>query len=669
MITGLPTSNHDHGVNGLVFDNNGDLLLCVGGNTNAGVKYPLIGDLPESPFSAAILRAKTSDPLFDGNIVYLDRSTGVPVADQVFGEDIDPAPGTQIEVYVAGLRNAYDLVLTTWGSVYTADNGPNWGFGFASTGPDTDTGFHVESDDEVMLAEYGNYYGHPNRARGFHDPRQDVYRDVVEPSTADFTQRLWPVASSTNGLDEYRAQTFNGQLRGWLIAQKWNDEQFLLELSADHRRVVNEWIMTPKAGGLDVVQGPGGSILAIDYTLDRLQILEPDDISAVGLTLHDIHPWRAPAGSGTPFLLGGEGFVAGQTQVTIGGQLATLNSVTSRRIHGLLPLLSPNNVGSLYDVEVNVGLDTVVLPEAFLVLPAQPGQMNGFWTTASVLPDPLGEVAAGILGETLYLVGEGTDKTYGYDLSNDSWVKNLERRPFTGNHHALESLAGKLYLFGGLGGGSEGRVQIYDPQADTWSLGASMPWAAGSCSSAQIGGVVYVSGGIVSSSTVANLSVYDPQTDTWDAGGPLSPMPVGVNHAASATDGSLFVVFGGRSGPNVPQDGFDVVQIYDPATDTWDASGQGGSSLTPMPQGRGGTGRAVWYQQEFYVFGGESSSAVFADVFVYDPSANTWRTDESMPTARHGTFPLRFQNRLFVIGGGTTSGFSSSDVVEIFQRP
>jgi len=142
LITGLPTSNHDHGVNGLAFDNNGDLLVCVGGNTNAGVKYPLIGDLPESPFSGAIVRAETSDPLFDGNIVYLDRGTGVPVADQVFGESIDPAPGTQIEVYASGLRNAYDLVLTTWGLVYTADNGPNWGFGYVSTGPDTDTGTH-----------------------------------------------------------------------------------------------------------------------------------------------------------------------------------------------------------------------------------------------------------------------------------------------------------------------------------------------------------------------------------------------------------------------------------------------------------------------------------------------------------------------------------------------
>jgi hypothetical protein len=37
LITGLPVSNHDHGINGLEFDNNGDLLIAVGGNTNAGV--------------------------------------------------------------------------------------------------------------------------------------------------------------------------------------------------------------------------------------------------------------------------------------------------------------------------------------------------------------------------------------------------------------------------------------------------------------------------------------------------------------------------------------------------------------------------------------------------------------------------------------------------------
>lgn len=37
IITGLPVSDHDHGVNGIEFDNDGNMYIQVGGNTNAGV--------------------------------------------------------------------------------------------------------------------------------------------------------------------------------------------------------------------------------------------------------------------------------------------------------------------------------------------------------------------------------------------------------------------------------------------------------------------------------------------------------------------------------------------------------------------------------------------------------------------------------------------------------
>lgn len=37
VVTGLPVSDHDHGVNGLVFGDNGELYIQVPGNTNAGI--------------------------------------------------------------------------------------------------------------------------------------------------------------------------------------------------------------------------------------------------------------------------------------------------------------------------------------------------------------------------------------------------------------------------------------------------------------------------------------------------------------------------------------------------------------------------------------------------------------------------------------------------------
>nr|MCU0527803.1 carbohydrate-binding protein [Elainella sp. Prado103] len=61
VVTGLPVSNHDHGINGMVFDNNGNLLVAVGGNTNAGIPTDKMGWLPESPLSGAILKVNLSD--------------------------------------------------------------------------------------------------------------------------------------------------------------------------------------------------------------------------------------------------------------------------------------------------------------------------------------------------------------------------------------------------------------------------------------------------------------------------------------------------------------------------------------------------------------------------------------------------------------------------------
>jgi hypothetical protein len=43
VVTGLPISDHDHGVNGIVFGNNGELYIQVPGNTNAGVEGSLSG--------------------------------------------------------------------------------------------------------------------------------------------------------------------------------------------------------------------------------------------------------------------------------------------------------------------------------------------------------------------------------------------------------------------------------------------------------------------------------------------------------------------------------------------------------------------------------------------------------------------------------------------------
>jgi N-acetylneuraminic acid mutarotase len=298
------------------------------------------------------------------------------------------------------------------------------------------------------------------------------------------------------------------------------------------------------------------------------------------------------------------------------------------------------------------------------------------------LPIAVGEVAGGVIGNRLYLLGDGTAETLVYDIPSGQWLDDAAAaRPFAGDHHAAEVLDGKLYLIGGLGA-SAGRLQVYDPATNQWTQRAAMPFSAGSSATAVIGGQIYVAGGVVGSTagntagtgSTAQAARYNPATDAWSA---LPSMPRGVNHAASSTDGQRLFVFGGRGGKNDTSNGFNTVQVFDPATNAWRSSDVAGSGLAPFLQARGGMGKAVFANGEFYVIGGETRDGPGANAFhtydrvdVYNPASNTWRRGPDMPTARHGIFPLLHGDRIYVAGGGPRSmqvNFNVSDILEILD--
>lgn len=708
LVTNLPTSNHDHAINGMEFDHDGDLLVAIGGNTNAGVQHPNIGDIPESPLSGAIVKVLTSKPAddFHGTIEYLETVGGAPNTDQRDGDIVDVAPGVDLVVHATGFRNTYDIAYTTKGRLYATDNGPNVGFGAESTGPATE-GPHPGDPDELMYVERGSYYGHPNRNRGRYDARENVYHRVTTGASIPetFKQSLAVLSVSTNGIDEYRSDVFDGQLRGRILVQRWNSAVTGFELGANGRTVVDNDPLA-STGSLGLVTGPDGVLVGTDYSQNRVRVLRPDDASATGLRVHDIFPWRAPTNSGYPFVISGVGFGSlANTTVQIDGHAATLTSVTSRRITGHVPFRQDVPT-QLTDVVVTVGgVGSDTLEDAFRWLHGQPGLELGTWQALTNVPVPLGEVSAAVIDGILYLVGEGSPTTQAYDLLDHAWLPAVATRPFPGHHHSAEVVDGKLYLIGGLSAGSDGKVQVYDPVLDSWSVGTDMPWGGGSVSTAVIDGQIHAAGGIVGTFTVNNNAVYDPVLDNWTA---LAPMPAKRNHAAAATDGAKLYVFGGRVGGNFVTNGYDDVQVYDPQTDTWSwsgaektvpkqtwsgartaqtgapasgpAAGPGGPRgsdsptptqiqphLQPLPVGRGGTGKAVYWGGEFFVFGGETldgpgavAGNVYDRVDVFDPITRSWRLEAAMPIPRHGIAPVQFEGWIYLAGGGVNAGNSQS---------
>jgi hypothetical protein len=117
--------------------------------------------------------------------------------------------------------------------------------------------------------------------------------------------------------------------------------------------------------------------------------------------------------------------------------------------------------------------------------------------------------------------GENTDRAFRYDPSSDDWTA-IADIPIGVDHGSGAAFDGKFYVFGGRQCGTdtacEGRThtQIYDPDTNTWSFGASMPeGCSGMGHAAVLNDRIYVIGGEGGACTKVAVQEYDPVDDSW----------------------------------------------------------------------------------------------------------------------------------------------------------
>jgi N-acetylneuraminic acid mutarotase len=272
---------------------------------------------------------------------------------------------------------------------------------------------------------------------------------------------------------------------------------------------------------------------------------------------------------------------------------------------------------------------------------------------------------------------------------------------------AVVSLDGKVYVLGGFNGrfGVTDEVQIFDPEACTWSFGPKLPVAAhhlnaavlgdtiyvagvllgeaftasgdtwswsparetawsvlpsmpagserGASIAGGIGDRIYIAGGLRNNESVADVSAYDVVARTWSA--PLPPLPSARDHACGAVVGDKLHFIGGR------RTGLSAaVHAYTPGG-TWEEKAS-------MPTARAGVGCGV-VGDEIVVVGGEGNPAsglgVFPQVEAYTPAADTWRSLVDMESPRHGMGAAGHGGKLYVPGGATRAGFAATARFEI----
>ena len=285
------------------------------------------------------------------------------------------------------------------------------------------------------------------------------------------------------------------------------------------------------------------------------------------------------------------------------------------------------------------------------------------WSRKADLPMDASAMATCAVRGKLYAMGIGAGHTLEgelpsaetrveeYDPVTDTWTQkaNMPTGRRWGSSSAVKD---KCYVIGGLGAspGASTKVEEYDPATNTWRERSSLPTPRSAHASAAVDGKIYVvGGGAVGSwrhAGTAKVDIYNPAANQWSVGADIPTPRGGV--VAGAIDGYIYVV--GGSNTNMAYS--DLVDRYHPATDTW-------KRMAKLPV-KVDFATATVHDGKLYVIGGLDENnddfvSAFDEttpaVYRYDPKANQWTRLSDMTQRRMAAGSEMVNGRILVIGG------------------
>jgi hypothetical protein len=360
IVRGLPRSEENHSTNGLDLNaTETTLYVAQGGHTNKGAPGSNFAGTPEYFLAGAILSVDLD--AIETMPIYTDQRTGTqfiydlqtlddpdrtnidnsnanfpyPSGHPRYDQEVDPGdpfggnngsnmavpdPNGPVQIHSPGFRNPYDVLYTTFGQLYTYDNGPNGGWGGlpliydssgtlegyqgdGSTTYDPGAGDYCTSEfnedgssghsDSLHYIDSPDYYGgHPAPIRAFpekagiyiyeeisgswQETAQYTLTEILPPdlSPTDFStntdecnydilsKALATVGASTNGLAEYTASNFGGKMQGDLLAASFDGNIYRYQLNVAGDGVLTETALFSGFGStpLDVTTQSDGDV-------------------------------------------------------------------------------------------------------------------------------------------------------------------------------------------------------------------------------------------------------------------------------------------------------------------------------------------------------------------------------------------------------------------------
>jgi N-acetylneuraminic acid mutarotase len=281
------------------------------------------------------------------------------------------------------------------------------------------------------------------------------------------------------------------------------------------------------------------------------------------------------------------------------------------------------------------------------------------------VPTARGEHGVGALGGEVYVLGgftpTVTSSVQAYSPETRQW-RDVADFPVVFHHPNVATVNDKLYVLGFHAGSgqrkADGSSFVYDPVTNMWTAVAPMPLGTergASCVTTHQN-KVYVFGG-TNDQALPDASIFDPASDEWET---LPFVPATRHHCVAAEiKGKIYIV----SGRDVVIEEVQAESyVFDPVAKTY-------TEVAPILTPRGGAAGGL-LNGRIFVFGGEGNRddarGIFHEAEMYDPATDTWQALPDMKVPRHGLGGAVIGDRIYLPAGSLSQGIDVTDTFSAF---